>query len=236
MDGASRGGPRAPGARLRGLRRRRAAAHGRRARDPALDRPPPAGDDVGLERLAGPGGQPPRRRRGGVRARLPRAGPRVERADGRRARVGDGGVRPGARPRRAFRRRQPASPGHRLQGHGARGDRGPDRGAQAARRGDCRGGERRAGAARDRHRLLRHDRLLRRARRLRAGGRVDDRGEPLVRPPRRDGLPGRVPHSPGADPAAPGRLAAGGGAGDPGLRGAPGLQPLRDRAGVLRDR
>ena len=59
-----------------------------------------------------------------------------------------------------------------------------------ARRGDRGGGVRRAAPALDRARLLHHDQLLPGPRRLPARRGVDGRGEPLVRPARRDRLPG----------------------------------------------
>ena len=88
--------------------------------------------------------------------------------------------------------------------------------------------------ARHRDRLLRHDRFLPGAGRLRRF-RVDRGRQPLVRSPRRHRLSRGVPRPPGSDPPAPRRLAEGGGAGDPGLQELR-LQPLGDRGRVLRDR
>ena len=72
-----------------------------------------------------------------------------------------------------------------------------------------------------------HDQLLPGPRRLPSCGRVDGGREPLVRPARRQRLPGRLPHPPRGDHAPSRRLAGGRSAGAGGVRGAPRLRPLR---------
>ena len=145
---------------------------------------------------------------------------------------------PCARPRarHALRRSEPRSDGDGLPGDDARHVRPGERGSRAARRGDGRRGGRRARAARDRDGLLRDHPLVPDARRLRAGRRVDDRSESLVRQARRERLPRRLPRTPGGDHAAPGQLGPRRRAGDPGVRRARRLLQPHHVRGLPRDR
>ena len=117
--------------------------------------------------------------------------------------------------------------------HQGRRDR---EGPRAPRRGNRVGHVRRPARALGGPRLLHDDQLLPRPRRLPPGSRVDGGGEQVVRPPRRDGFPGRLSHTPGRGDEASRRLAGRGGAGRRGLRRALRLRSQHHRERVLRDR
>ena len=237
LDGASGRDRRVARARVRGLPRRGSARRGGDGRVPARGAERHAAVDGAGAGLGGEGGA--------ARPRGPRmVGARVAPVDAGAAGVVPGRLRDGgralrrrARVRRRERRSRPRRDEPARQGPRALPARSRRRGPRPARRVHGDGRRRRARPRDGRLRLLRHDRRVLEARRLRSRLRMDGVDPQVVRASVGARVPRRVSRAPRGAPA-PARLAARGrGTGARSLRGASSLQPLLGpRSGPLRDR
>ena len=234
VDGSSEGVHRRARALVRGaLERRRHAPGG--VRRAAARRPVERASAAGAGGRMVPEGDAAAR--GSTRGRRTRV-PRAREGQGQRQRRGDDAARD-VGPGHRHTLRRPRSAGVRVDvpGHGEHRP-GPSRRRHVAdRRGHGRGDRGRAHAARDRHRLLLHDRRVHGPRGLPTRRRVDRGHDAMVRASGDQRVPGPLPRAARRDHAPAGGVRRRRGAGTNRRRRADGLRRGADRrGGVPRDR